>query len=201
MQDIDSKLKTLKPILGEKKVMKLRAMYYFEDDFRAKREIENRIDLLISTKVKTDINDQIILPPPVEEQCSGDIHLGDVEYLGKYVCPFNLKQKDLNRHMGIFGSTGSGKTTLAKNLIRKLHKKDLPFMIFDWETSYRSLVREFKDVEVLTVGKDIHPLHLNILDVPPGISKDEYAKSLITLLAEDYLSGAGSDSPDITIVD
>ena len=194
MQDIDSKLKTLKPILGMKKVMKLRMMYYFEDDFRAKREIENRIDLLISTKVKTDINDQIILPPPAEEHCSGDIYLGDVEYLGKSICPFHLKLKDLNRHMGIFGSTGSGKTTLAINLIRKLHNKGLPFMIFDWETSYRSLVREFKDVEVLTVGKDIHPLHLNILDVPPGISKDEYAKSLISLLAEDYLSGAGSDS-------
>jgi len=160
MQDIDSKLKTLKPVLGDKKVMKLRAMYYFEDDFRAKREIENRIDLLISKLVKTDINDLIILPPPNEEQCSGDIYLGDVEYLGKSICPFHLKLKDLNRHMGIFGSTGSGKTTLAKNLIRKLHKKDLPFMIFDWETSYRSLVREFKDVEVLTVGKDIHPLHI-----------------------------------------
>jgi|GEM_PF-890146 len=195
MQGIDSKLKLLKPVLGTQKCMKLRMMYHFEDDFRQKREIENRIDLLISKLVKTQIDDQIILPPPNKEACKGDINIGTVEYLDRKICSFDLKLKDLNRHVGIFGSTGSGKTTQAKHILSQLHKKDVPFMIIDWETSYRNLTKkQYPDLEVFTVGKDIHPLHLNILEVPPGITKDEYAKSLISLIAEDYLSGAGSDT-------
>jgi DNA-binding MarR family transcriptional regulator/energy-coupling factor transporter ATP-binding protein EcfA2 len=194
MQDIDEKLRLLQPVLGTVKSMKLRMLYHFEDDARGKREIETRIDLLISKLVKTKIEDEVILPPPARNKCAGDIHIGDVRYLNKTIAPFALKLKDLNRHLGIFGSTGSGKTTLAKHLIAQLHKRGIPFLIIDWEKSYRSLKKKYPDVDVFTVGKDINPLHLNPLELPPGISKDEYAKSLIAILAEDYLSGAGSDT-------
>ena len=191
---IDEKLKMLVPVLGEQKVNRLRQMYFYEDDFRQKREIESHIEALVARHVKPEVEEKIILPPPKKEQLQGAVHIGDVEYLDKKLNPFGLNLKDVNRHIGIFGSTGSGKTTLALNLIRRFHDRKIPFMIFDWEKSYRSLAGEFDDVQVFTVGKDIHPLHLNILNVPPGISIDEYIKSLIAILAEDYLSGAGSDT-------
>jgi hypothetical protein len=191
---IDEKLRMLLPVLGHRKVGRLRQMYLFEDDSRAKREIESHIDLLIARHVKTTVDDSVILPPPSASICPGDIDIGTVEYLDRPLCPFGLKLKDINRHVGVFGSTGSGKTTFALNLIRKLHAQGLPFVIFDWETSYRDLAAEFDDVQVITVGKDINPLHLNILDVPPGITSEEYTKSLIALLSEDFLSGAGSDT-------
>lgn len=194
MDKIDEKLLILQPVLGTKKVHKLRQMYYYSDDYREKNEIESHIDLLISRHVKTKVDDQIILPPPPAEKCKGDIEIGTTEYMGSLRDPFSLKLKSINRHLGIFGSTGSGKTTFALNLIRKLHKKGIPFIIFDWEKSYRNLSEEFNDVQVLTVGADVNPLHLNILDVPPGITKEEYVKSLISLFGEDYLSGAGSDT-------
>ena len=95
--------------------------YYFEDDYRAKRELENHIDLLIARHVKTEIADQIVLPPPPPVACQGDINVGIVEYMGKPLHDFNLNLKSLTRHAGIFGSTGSGKTSLALNLIRQLH--------------------------------------------------------------------------------
>lgn len=192
--EIDEKLRILQPAIGTKKVHALREIYYFEDDYRAKREIENYIELLISKHVKTRIDDQIILPPPSQEVCLGEIDIGTVEYMNRPQRQFSLKLKDLNRHTGIFGSTGSGKTTLALNLIRQLHKKGIPFLIFDWEKSYRNLVNEFDDVAVFTLGSNINPLYLNPLNLPPGISQEEYSKSLISLLAEDYLSGAGSDT-------
>ena len=172
MIPIDEKLKILKPILGAKKTKKLRQMYFFEDDFRAKKEIENLIDLFISCHAKKDVEDQIILPPPSQDLCEGDLNIGEIEYIDKPISAFDLKLRDINRHMGIFGSTGSGKTTFAKNLIRKLHKKGIPFLIFDWEKSYRNLINEFDDVQVLTVGSDINPLFLNFLNVPPGIRYD-----------------------------
>jgi hypothetical protein len=192
--DIDEKLRILQPVIGTKKANQLRQLYYFEDDSREKRALENHIDLLISRHVKTQIADQIILPPPPKDACQGDINIGTIEYMGKPKGEFGLKLKDLNRHTGIFGSTGSGKTTMAFNLIRQLHKKGIPFLIFDWEKSYRDLAKSYDDVVVFTLGSDINPLYLNPLNVPPGISTEEYSKSLISLLAEDYLSGAGSDT-------
>jgi hypothetical protein len=194
MNPIDEKLKILQPVLGTQKAKKLRQMYLFEDDFRAKKEIENRIDLLIAQYVKREIEDEIILPPPDKNLCSGDINLGTTEYLGRKLDAFDLKLKDINRHVGIFGSTGSGKTTIAKNMIRQLHKKKIPYLIFDWEKSYRNLTREFKDVQVFTVGNDINPIFLNFLTVPPGIKFDEYIKSIIAVISEDYIGGIGADT-------
>jgi len=194
MNTIDEKLKTLQPVLGTEKAQRLRQMYFFEDNWRQKKEIENYIDLLISRFVKPGIEDEIILPPPPKDLCNGDLNIGKIEYLGTNPSPFNLKLKDINRHMGIFGSTGSGKTTFAKNLIRKLHKRGIPFLIFDWEKSYRNLIREFPDVQVLTVGSDINPLFLNFFSLPPGIKYDEYIKSLIAIISEDYVGGIGADT-------
>ncbi len=194
MNVIDDKLKLLQPVLGKVKTQRLRQMYLFEDDFRAKKEIENRIDLLIAGYVKKEIDDEIILPPPDKDLCGGDIHLGETNYLGRELETFGLKLKDINRHVGIFGSTGSGKTTMAKNIIRQLHRKGIPFLIFDWEKSYRNLIREFPDVQVYTVGNDINPISLNFLSVPPGIKYDEYIKSIIAILSEDYIGGIGADT-------
>ena len=194
MNKIDEKLRMLQPVLGTIKVEKLRMMYLFEDGFREKKEVENQIDLLIAQHVKTKIEEEIILPPPDKSLCGGDINIGQVEYLNKTICPFNLNQKDLNRHTGIFGATGSGKTTMAKSIIRQLHKNNIPFLIFDWEKSYRNLIREFKDVQVFTVGSDINPIFLNFLTVPPGIKYDEYIKSIIAIISNDYIGGIGADT-------
>jgi len=194
MFPIDEKLKLLKPVLGEKKVMSLRQMYLFEDDFREKKEIENYIDILLSQKVKTSLEDEIILPPPDIDICNGDIYIGQIEYLKKQLNPFYLKLQDINRHAGIFGSTGSGKTTFALNLIKQLHTKKIPFIIFDWETSYRQLVKQLPDVQIFTVGKDVSPFFLNFLTVPPGIDFEEYIKSVIAIISEDYIGGIGADT-------
>ena len=191
---IDEKLRILQPVIGAQRVKQLRMMYLFEDDFRQKKDIENYIDILLSKHAKPTTEDRIILPPPEYHACQGNIHIGKIEYLDKTLYPFALNLKDINRHVGIFGSTGSGKTTFALNLIRQLNAKGIPFMVFDWEKSYRALVREFDDVEVLTVGRNINPLFLNFLTVPPGIMFDEYIKSVIAIISEDYIGGIGADT-------
>ena len=194
MLSVDEKLRILQPILGTRKVMGLRGMYYMKKDFRDKARIENHIDLLISTLAKKGIDEEIILPPPEADICEGDIDIGKVEYLGIQRESFKLKLKDITRHMGIFGSTGSGKTTFSRNFIHKLHKQNIPFLVFDWEKSYRSLVKEIPDVRVFTVGSDISPFFLNFLTVPPGITSDEYIKSVIAVISADYVGGIGADT-------
>ncbi len=173
----------------------MRQAWVHEDDSRERREIEAYIDSLLAKHLSPDLEEPLALPPPPGIDRVGDLEIGTVEYLNQPRFTFKLKLSDLNRHVGIFGSTGSGKTTLASNMIRQLHALGLPFIVFDWETSYRGLKAEFPDVEVFTIGRDdLSPLHLNPLMVPPGIAKDEYAKSVITLMAVDFLSGQGSDS-------
>jgi hypothetical protein len=102
MITVDDKLKLLKPILGTMKVQRLRQMYYATDDYREKKEIEAHIDLLISRYVKTDIEDSIILPPLDSTLCKGEIEIGEIEYLGKKICPLGLELRDINRHVGLF---------------------------------------------------------------------------------------------------
>jgi hypothetical protein len=194
MIPVDEKLKLLRPVIGEKKIMQLRQMYLSEDDFREKKQIENYIDILISKKVKTTVDETITLPPPDRQICDGEIYAGQIQYLDKKINPFHLRLQDINRHVGIFGSTGSGKTTFALNLIKQLHSRKIPFIIFDWETSYRHLAKKFSDAQIFTVGKDINPFFLNFLTVPPGIDFEEYIKSVIAIISEDYIGGIGADT-------
>ena len=192
MHWIDEKLKMLEPVLGSSKTAKLRMAYAFEDNKQDKYDIECYIDSLIAKLVKTTAQDMIILPPGQYQE--GDIQLGKVGYIDKPMHDFEIQSKNLTRHMGIFGSTGSGKTTFAANLIDQLVKNDIPFLIIDWEKSYRFLAKKYPGVRVFTVGDKISPVHFNMLDVPPGVDTEEHIKSLINLMAIDYLSGAGSDT-------
>ena len=191
---IDEKLRILQPIIGPQKAFRLKQMYVYEEDFRKKSEIESYMDILITKHSKRNVDETIILPPPSQDLCGGEIPMGIIQYLEKSLYPFNLNTRNINRHMGVFGATGSGKTTFATHLLRELHKRGIPFLVFDWEKSYRNLVKEFDDVQVFTVGKDINPLFLNFLNVPPGIDYDEYIKSVIAIISEDYIGGIGADT-------
>ena len=61
---IDAKLRSLEPILGTMKVLKIRQMYLYEDTLAGKKEVENYIDILISKHVKKTPDETIVLPPP-----------------------------------------------------------------------------------------------------------------------------------------
>jgi hypothetical protein len=56
------------------------------------------------------------------------------------------------------------------------------------------LIKQIPDVHVFTVGKDISPFFLNFLTVPPGIDFEEYIKSVIAIISEDYIGGIGADT-------
>ncbi len=191
---IEEMLRQLAPIIGNSRAIMLRKMYLIKTDPRQKRQVEDRISFIHATHVAPHLEESVILPPPSKGVCAGDIEVGMVDYIGTSMYPFQLRLKDLNRHMAIMGATGGGKTTLAFQLIKKIHNSGTPLLIIDWEQSYRPLVKEIPGIEIYTIGRDTNPLFLNPMQVPEGISQAEYAKSLINLMAEDYLSGAGSDS-------
>ena len=195
MNRIDEKIRILEPVLGATKANQFRLMYLMEDDAREQRIIENQIDLLIARLVNKTAAKEIILPPPSGNLQKGNIDIGTTIYAGKKLSPVALELSQINRHVGLFGATGSGKTNLALRLIRQLHAQGVPFLVIDWEQSYRNLIKDIPGLEIYTVGQDdLNPLYLNLMTVPPGVIYEEYAKSLIYILSEDFLSGAGSDS-------
>src|SRR4030042_1697779 len=117
--------------------------------------------------------------------------------------PQELKQtlQEPPRHIGIFGSTGTGKTTLAKNILRELIKHNIPFIVFDWEKNYRDLIKENKEVKIFTIGADISPFFFNYFKMPDGIPSTEYVKNVIDIFSKAYVGGAGSDSVLLQVFD
>ena len=177
MEDVKTTLRKLKPFIG-KKADRL-WIRYSTGDRREKEEWMQVINLL-SEKYKIDtMEESVTLPPPVKEECTGDIVIGDTRYLNQPSQRFGLNLPELTRHMGIFGSTGTGKTTLAKNILRELAKRNIPFIVFDWERNYRDLLKENKAVKIFTIGTDISPFYFNYLKMPKGISYKEYVKNVV----------------------
>ncbi|MGB7295228.1 MAG: DUF87 domain-containing protein [Candidatus Aminicenantales bacterium] len=130
---------------------------------------------------------------PGAEVIAGEYELGKVVYAGQECHPFGLRENEWLRHVGIFGTTGSGKTNCAFLLLRELAKKKKPFLIFDWKRNYRDLLAlpEFKGLKVYTIGRDVSPLLFNPLIPPEGTNPQTWLKKLIEVMCHAYFLGEG----------
>ena len=160
MDPIEDKLKLLRPFLSPKKWSYLRIGYVFEKDFKKKKEMETLIDVLISQHVPGLKSDHILLPPPEKEKLAGEYLIGNVLYPDKPVATFGVRENEWIRHCGIFGKTGSGKTTLAIRIIKELCRRKKSFLIFDYKRNYRDLLKhpEFANEELLIFHDGKTPL-------------------------------------------
>lgn len=194
---VSDEIKRLTPILGKAGASKLEAAYLLGDESYRKRIIEI-LDALKATVVSDEsLKDSVLMEPPEEAVAAiGDFELGTILYGKKKLYPLRLKKSDLLTHMGIFGSSGSGKTNIIHYLVRTLNEQEVPIVIFDFsKRNYRDLLQipELKDrIKVYTVGRDVIPFRFNPLKPPEGVQVSQWVKEFAEVFDHAYwLLGGG----------
>jgi len=190
--EIEALFRKLKPVLG-KEIDTLWLAYNSQTDSRSRAEIVGILYSLASKYLDETFDRKLLLSVPDAEVIAGEYEVGNVVYAGQECYPFGLREDEWLRHVGIFGTTGSGKTNCAFLLLRELAKKKKPFLIFDWKRNYRDLLAlpEFKGLKVYTIGRDVSPLLFNPLIPPEGTNPQTWLKKLIEVMCHAYFLGEG----------
>ena len=198
MERIEQKLRLLKPILPDAQWKGLRLQYLMESDPRKQRDQENIMDMLLAQQFPGLLTDEILLPPLEPDKLDGEYRVGEVVYGPESHGLFGVREAEWIKHCGLFGKTGSGKTTLAVHLIKQICNHDKPFLIFDYKRNYRDLLRHpafaNQEIMVFTVGRnDVVPFLFNPKNKPPGVEEHVWIKQLAQIIEKVYLLGPGAN--------
>ena len=196
-KEVEEICKKLKPVIGDK-ADKLWYMYLAEDE-KGRKDLTLDIEIIAEKLLKKDSlsKQEILLPPPSEQNASGSFLLGDVFYNPKKLHSLYLRSEDFIKQIGIFAVTGEGKTNLAYLLALQLLKSNIPFLVIDWKRSWRNLLSlqdkfpELKQVQVFTIGRDVLPFLWNPFRPPPGSDKELWISTISETLEKSNLSGPG----------
>lgn len=109
--------------------------------------------------------------------------IGNLVKKEKMNTKINIDLSDVTKHILVAGVTGSGKTTTVKSILLQLHRKGIPFMIFEpAKTEYRSLKNEIPELEIYRLGiNDLNNFQINAFEFETGINLQthmDYLKSV-----------------------
>jgi hypothetical protein len=190
--DIDEVFRKLRSLMGPK--LDLLWQEYVVADAVIRKDIERILRLELGKRLQeTFESSHVLLKPPPREIAAGDYSIGNIHYAQKEYHPFGIRENEFIQHVGIFGRSGSGKTNLAYLLVLDLVKAGKPFLVFDWKRNYRDLLSlpQWRDMVVLTVGRDIAPFRFNPLLPPLGTQATVWLKKLIEVICHAYFLGEG----------
>jgi ABC-type oligopeptide transport system ATPase subunit len=192
--EIEDLVRKLEPIIG-----RTRAKRYLHDHNNGKfsptlrRAIEMEIKELA---YKHDLDNQIILyPVPKRSAVRGEYSLGLCHY-GKHKmnAQLGLREQDFIKHIGVFGATGSGKTTTAMRIIRQLCEKGKPFLILDPKGTWQAIIRKpwAKNVKVLKLGSSYAPYTFDPFMSLQGMDIDTMIAEVVEVFCDSQYLGYGA---------
>src|SRR5262245_40097588 len=149
-EEIEDKLRDLRGILGLK-ADRLRLAYLFETDPDAKRSLESTISVLHAQHFS---DDAVLLLPPPADLSAGEYSLGTVQYNGKDLHPFGLRELELPQHVIVAGRSGSGKSNTLLVLASQFIRKRKPFLLFSFKREYRDLLSADRSLLLFTGGRE-----------------------------------------------
>ncbi|MHA1654128.1 MAG: ATP-binding protein [Candidatus Thorarchaeota archaeon] len=81
-------------------------------------------------EISAEVSPEMPIPP--KSETDNELFIGWTVYRGRPLNPVGLRPEWLREHMAVLGATGTGKTSLVKQLIAQLSlKTDVPWWIFD----------------------------------------------------------------------
>lgn len=185
-------IKRLSPIMSKQTAERLSKAYLLGDETTRKRIIEMLDIMKASVLADSELRDSPLLEPPV---LAGDMEIGNVLYGKKKVGALKWDKNSFMTHVGIFGSSGYGKTNLSYLMIKQLSDQGVPVVIFDFsKKNYRDLLQTelAGRINVYTVGGNVSPFRFNPLKPPNGVSKTQWAKEFAEIFDHAYwLLGGG----------
>lgn len=129
--------------------------------------------------------------PPRRARKADAIELGPLIANEREVGSVELSLSDLCRHTFIAGTTGSGKTTTIRTILRQLAEREIPFLVLEpAKSEYRELFDELesrgKRPVRIVVGKPSSPkeqrLVINPFMAAPGIPIGRHLEAIKTLV-------------------
>jgi len=191
---VSDEIKRLVPVLGSQNAGRLSKAYLLGDEKTRKRVIEMVDVMKAAVFADKDLRNTVLVEPPGQEM-KGDINMGHVLYGKKRLFPLSINKESLLMHMGIFGSSGYGKTNLSALLVKNLAQINVPVLIFDFsKRNYRDLLQtELRDrIEIYTIGREVAPFRFNPLKPPRGVSEAQWIKEFASIFDHAYwLLGGG----------
>ena len=122
------------------------------------------------------------IPKPDEIPVKG-LRLGSLISEGAERGEIRLGLEDLSRHVCILGMTGSGKTTTAKLIIKRLFDSGVPCLVLDVHNEYSRLVRRLGGL-VLDPGRG--EFSINPIDLSEVTELSEHISLLTDIFSEIY---------------
>ncbi len=186
------KLEKMEPLLGGQ-VNSLMAAFHQGSSLKDRLQAGGIIDLLYQQYCRPDLAEPSIVMRPPSQDPEGEILLGTIKYRNQTYGSVKISTKKLTRHMGIWGTTGSGKTNLVHILVDQLLDKTIPFTIFDWKQNFRSVLGSHPERQILyyTVGSQTSPFYWNPLIPPPNTDWEDWLKLLIEAMKHAMFLGHG----------
>ncbi|MCA9272808.1 MAG: ATP-binding protein [Phycisphaerales bacterium] len=187
----------LRPLLGEH--TETLDYAWLTGDSQERHELE-----VVAELMRRQAGRGVLLDPPSGDQASGPISLGRIRHGNRVLGGYGLTHSSLMRHTGVFGSSGSGKSNLVLHVLVQLIEQRIPWVLFDYKRSARSLVSRSlpTPVRVLTTARGLaSSLRFNILSPPPGVLTEDHDRQLAELISQSFTGGDATVSALVSAIE
>jgi type IV secretory pathway VirB4 component len=141
-------------------------------------------------------DDMVLLKHPSRfKSRKGTILLGKVLNKDRKKHKYFLPLKDLERHMFVCGTTGSGKSNFLQYFLTNFKKQyDIPFLLVEFKGEYIFLQEVIDDLVIIRPGENFS---LNIFN-PEGANPEIHAERLFNILKSgQFLDESSEFSPQM----